>query len=259
MTTTHVLVGSTAAKFHFPSWREPKDKDVFTPMTDPREDAFWHPSLALYWPGGRWIATPDELYTIKLSHSYWELENGSWLKHITDAMLLKREGAKLISELHKLLYRIWEGKHGVKKVDLDMDKASFFDDAVPRKYDHDSVHYSVAYGAAPMYEKVLKNGAEVGVSMAKIKALPFEDCVKLFREEIYATALERKMIPSDYRGSPGAAYQWALRRTITSLTKGWSATFIVDNYELFRKPDIDYVGHHKSKSDQLIPYERKNK
>lgn len=258
MTTTHVLVGSTAAKFYFPQWREPKDKDVFTPMTDPREDAFWHPKLALYWPSGRFIATPDELYTIKLSHSYWELKNGSWLKHITDAMLLKREGAQLVPELHALLYQIWEEKHGVKRVDLDMDKASFFDDAVPRKYDHDSVHYSVAYGDAPMYEKVLKNNAEVGVSMAKIKALPFEDCVKLFREEIYATALERKVIPSNYRGSPGAAYQWALRRTMTSLTKGWSATFIADNYEVFRKPDMDYVQHHRSKSNQLIPFERKS-
>ena len=257
-----LVIGSTAARHYFDDWREPKDYDVFM---DPESkvalsthpDAFWHPSFYDYWPTyTRGFAMPDEQYTIKISHAYWELKNGSWQKHMDDAVQLKRRGASLIPELHSVLYKVWEEKHGKKRVDLDMDKAAFFDDAVPRVYDHDSVHDSVAYFHEPLYNRILKDGAEVGVSMAKLKALPFDLKVKLFREEIYATALERKVIPSGYDVSPRWAYDWALRRVITSLTKGWSATFIADNYELFRKPDVPYVDVHKSKSHLLVPYEK---
>jgi hypothetical protein len=133
-----------------------------------------------------------------------------------------------------------------------MDKADFFDDGVRRKYDHDSVHYSVAYGDRPLYEQFLKAPPSVMIDMEKVWSADHETIVRLFREEVYATALERVIIPSEYRASPGAAYQWALRRTITSLTKGRSAQFIVSNYREFYRPDPDYVRRHLSKSDQLI-------
>src|SRR5690606_15193909 len=127
--------------------------------------------------------------------------------------------------------------------------------AVRRVYDHDSIHDSVAYGERPLYESVLKDGHSVQVDMSKVRALPYTEQIKLFREEIYATALERKVIPSDYKCSPRAAYAWALRRTITSLTKGWSARFIVTNYDVFHRPDMDYVARHRSRADRLIPLE----
>lgn len=258
---TYIVIGSTAARHHLGArWREPKDLDVFTDAISHDNaagvDALWHPEFGAWWSNEGRNATLHELYTIKISHAYWELKNGSWQKHMNDAVLLKRYGAQLIPQLHGLLYGVWEREHGVKRVDLDMDKAAFFDDAVPRVYDHDSVHESVAYFSSPLYNRILKDGAEVGVSMSKLKALPFELKVKLFKEEIYATALERKVIPSGYEASPRWAYDWALRRVITSLTKGWSATFIADNYELFRKPDVPYVDVHKSKSHLLVPYEK---
>jgi hypothetical protein len=81
--------------------------------------------------------------------------------------------------------------------------------------------------------------------------LSHEDLVKLFREEVYATALERIVIPKDYRCSPGAAYRWALRRTITSLTKGKSAQFILENFEEFAIPD-DYVSRHLANKSRLV-------
>lgn len=258
---TYIVIGSTAARHHLgDAWREPKDLDVFTDTMEipvpAGVDPLWHPEFGEWWHNEGRNATLDELYTIKISHSYWELKNNSWGKHMSDVVMLKRHGAQLIPELHKILYGVWEQKHGVKRVDLNMDKAAFFDDAVPRRYDHDSVHESVAYGDEPLYNRILKDGAEVGVSMKKLKALPFEDQVRLFREEIYATALERKVIPSDYDVSPRWAYAWALRRVITSLTKGWSATFIVDNYELFSRPDVPYVDVHLSKAHKLIEYRK---
>jgi len=151
------------------------------------------------------------------------------------------------------LIEIWKEVHGKKKVDLTQDADEFFDDAVRRVYDHDSLHYSVAYGDVPLYESVMADGASVHTDMAKVKALPFEEQVRLYREEIYATALERWMIPANYRYSPRRAYAKALRKTIVSLTKGWSSRFLIENYNEFRRPDFDYVRRHKSRAHLLIP------
>lgn len=255
----HIVIGSRAIKHHFKDFpREPKDYDYFTSLVDESDipgDAFYHERL-VEWFGeyDNDVATPDELYTIKLSHSAWELPNGSWNKHMSDLMFLKHKGCQVIEPLYKLLYEIWEEKHGKKKMNLNQDASEFFDDAVRRKYDHDSIHYSVAYTPGkPLYELVMEDGESVKTSMKKVWALPFEDQIRLFREEVYATALERIVVPRDYRVSPGLAYHWALRRTITSLTKGKSSRFIAENYDVFHRPDMDYVKHHLANKHFLIP------
>jgi hypothetical protein len=174
---------------------------------------------------------------------------------MSDVVFLKQHGATLDVALHDLLYSVWEERLGRKRVNLNMDKQAFFSDAVKRIYDHDSIHESVAYGDVPMYDSMLSGGQQIKMDMAAIKAMSFEDQVKLYREEIYATALERYIIPSDYTFSPRRAYAMATQKTITSLTKGWSARFLVDNYETFRVPDMDYVAHHKNKAHKLIRLE----
>ena len=262
---TTLIIGSTAAKRWLPDFREPKDLDLFTTQATKDFgsgiDALSHVLISEWlekaFANGRpweWrgCADLDELYTIKISHSYWELPNGSWVKHMEDAARFKREGAVLLPDLHDLLYRVWEEKHGKKRVNLNMDSSDFFADAVTRVYDHDSVHASVAYFDHPLYEDVMADGQSVKTDMKKVWSLPFDLQVKLFREEVYATALERIVIPRGYHCSPLAAYSWALRRTITSLTKGKSATFMADNYELFRVPDCDYVRRHLDNREKLV-------
>jgi hypothetical protein len=242
---------------HIPGTRTPKDVDVFSPdAAGENVDSFWHPYFELWIPDGTYrYATLDELYTIKVSHAYWELRNGSWNKHMSDVVMLKRAGAKLDEPLHNLLYKVWCEEHGSKQVDLKLEADEFFSDAVKRRYVHDSLHESVAYGERPLYESVLKPGKSVQMDMDAIWALSFDDQVKLFREEIYVTALERLVIPHDYRFSPARAYAWALRRTITSLTKGWSARFLVENYEVFRRADVDYVDRHLANRHVLVELE----
>jgi len=249
-----LVVGSTAMARFLPGARYPKDVDVFSDNpNNPEWDSFWHESLR-EWIGDDSFrfATLDELYTIKVSHAQWELNNNTWEKHVYDIVQLKRAGAVLDLQLHKLLYSVWEDTHGVKVMDLAQDKAEFFDDAVRRTYDHDSLHDSVAYGEHPIYTEVLKDGAEVDIDMKKLKALPLERFVDLIKEEIFVTALERVVVPKDYDVSPGAAYWWAFRRTATSLTKGWTARTILDNAELFLTPGSDYIQRHLSKSHKLV-------
>lgn len=250
---TTLVIGSQAMKMLGVGNRTPKDFDVFSDAAGPNEDAFWHESFRDWIGAGRsrW-ATLDELYTIKVSHAQWDLKNNSWNKHVYDIVQLKRAGAVLDLELHKMLYKVWEQTHGKKVMDLDQDKSAFFDDAVRRTYDHDSLHDSVAYGEHPIYTKVLKDGAEVDIDMKKMKALSLHEFVLLIKEEVFVTALERIVVPRNYKVSSKASYWWALRRTCTSLTKGWTARTIMDNFELFIEPDTDYIGRHLLKSDRLV-------
>lgn len=261
--TLALIIGSTAAKYRWPDFprRYLGDVDAFTPDStwlweNRRGDIFWDDRLMDWFMKRHWTgscyATKDELYTVKVSHSYWELRNGTWGKHIFDLMWMQDHGCKLNQELHDLLYKVWEDKHGKKRVNLQMEANDFFRDAVTRLYDHDSIHASVAYGEYPLYQDVLRDGASVDVDMEKVKALPLDEKIKLYREEIAATALERLVIPSKYKCSPGYAWKWALRRTITSLTKGWSAQFLVENISHFVKHD-DYVKRHLKNKDKLIP------
>jgi hypothetical protein len=248
--------------------RDPKDFDMWTndslydnlnTLAGLRLEKFWDEGLIEFFDNRSEdveYATLDELYTIKCSHAGWELRNGSWDKHMSDIVLLKNAGAKIQDDQFKRLYKIWQDVHGSKQLKLAKGKDDFFTDAVIRKYDHDSLHASVAYGYEPMYIQTLKPGSDVDVDMAYIKAMPFEDQVKLYREEVYATALERYCVPTDYKVSARKAYANALRKTITSLTKGWSSRFLIENYELFRTPDFDYVKRHLENSDKLILLEK---
>lgn len=259
---TNTLIGSLAMRTHFPDSREPKDIDYFGDNSPAsftiygegiKVESFWHPDLA-QWNWGT-IATPDELYTIKVSHAFWELKNKSWNKHMMDVLFLQSKGAKLIPELYKILYKVWEDTHGKKKVNLESDPDDFFNDTVVKRiYDHDSLHESVAYYDRPLFERILRDDSDVAVDKSKWEALSHEDKLKMVREEIYATALERKIIPSDYTASAGAAYNWTLRKTITSLTKGWFALFVVENFKDLTRADVDYVKRHKANSHMLRPY-----
>lgn len=254
--TRRLIIGSTAMFNQGYTDRRPDDLDMFADDPPMGVDAFWDDAFSGWIPEGmNRMATLDELYTIKLSHSYWELKNGTWRKHMHDLVALQDAGAKVDQPLHDLLYGVWERRHGKKRVDLSQESDEFFSDAVRRKYDHDSLHRSVAYSERPLYEEVLKAGASVQMDMKKVWAMPLDLQIKLFREEVYVTALERIIIPSDYTESPRAAYAWALRRTITSLTKGKSAQFISEHFKTFRVPDMDYVQHHLANADKLIPLE----
>lgn len=237
-----LIIGSTAIRHHFPDFpREPHDIDMWAreypthlgAQIDRRVDRFWDDRLAFI-PTGDNYATPDQIYTMKVSHAPWEIHD-TWRKHMHDIVWLKQRGARLNYLLHDTLYPIWEDLHGKKRVNLNQESGAFFTDAVVRIYDHDSIHDTVAHYDRPLWMDVLKDGQDVAMDMNKVWNLPWVKQVQLFREEIYATALERWMIPNDYRFSAKVAYLWALRKTITSLTKGRSATFIIDNYETFRQ------------------------
>jgi hypothetical protein len=253
------LIGSQAMAFLFDDARAPgrdwdfhSESPVYKSEWDTnRWDVFSDPRLA-EWPWGP-IASPDELYTLKISHSFWEI-NGprEWDKHAADIVFLERKGAKFLRPLFDIVLPIWRERYKPKPTNLNQGKDKFFADAVKRKYDHDSVHRTVAYYDRPLYEFILKQGSDVAVDASKFWVMDHATQIQLCREEVYATALERILIPNDYKGSPRWAYHWALRRTITSLFKGEWALFLLLNLDEMMVPDCDYRQRHLSNKDRLL-------
>ena len=255
------LVGSTALSHYVPVNRKIKDTDYFSDKKLENSDCFYHPDLEK-WNWGN-IATLDELYTIKLSHSYWVLPNNSWEKHIHDLMIMKKNNSKLILELHDILYPIWEERYGKKHVNLNMEPEEFFNTNITRKYEHDSVHAAIAYGKEPLFNKILRDDHKVAVSQEKFNNLDYDTQCKLVREEVYATACERIIIPAldmspadrmryGFSLNPNKAYHTMLKKTITSLSKGWFPRFILDNINDLIMPDVNYVQRLKNNKEKLV-------
>lgn len=265
-----ILVGSRAMGTHFADARTPYSgdwdyyvsedyqKDIMEKPSHARVDVFSDKRLEQWhWDTLNQIATPSELYTIKISHSYWEINRSprNWDKHASDIIFLSRKGSTFLPALHSLLLPIWKERYdNRKRVSLDKTGKEFFSDAVNRIYDHDSLHESVAYYDRPLYERFLKDGSEVLSDWDKFEALGHDLQIQAVREEIYATALERILIPGNYSGSPGAAYWWALRRTATSLFKNQWATFLMLNLDELRRPDCRFMLRHLENKHRLRPY-----
>lgn len=249
--SSNVIIGSRAMKHHFPDFREPKDWDEFHPRSVEGIDGFWHESFDPSWADER-FATVDELYTIKASHAAWSLRNGSWNKHMYDLMFLQQRGAKLDQEMYDILVPVWKETHGKKKTNLAMTKNDFFADAVVRKYDHDSLHLALAYRDVPWYTKFLVPGEEVLTSWDAFNNLAHDEKMEALREEIMVTAVERWLIPQDFKASPRAAYARALKLCITSLFKGRWVQVFVENYSELYAPDVDYAQRFHDNSDRLI-------
>ena len=258
-----ILIGSTALSQWINIKREPKDIDYFTDhnlekvdlVSGKKIESFFHFELLNWFGTQEGVASLDELYTIKVSHIFWDLKNNSWEKHCYDIMNMQKAGANLDLGLYTVLYKIWEEKYGKKQVNLNQSPEDFFNKNVTRVYEHDSIHASVAYYDRPLFENILREGSQVAVDLQKWNDLSHEDKIKTVREEVYATALERQVIPSDYTASPRGAYAWALKKTITSFSKGWFALFVVMHLGELWKPDIDYVARHKENAGKLIKLE----
>lgn len=260
-----VIVGSKALEM-FAHWanRVPNDIDIWTDETHAKKPQIKgieisHVPLDILnlIPTIHKRATPDAIYTIKRSHAMYDIY---WDKTISDIIWLQRKGCKLIPELHTSLCKYWKKVHGNKNfLNLNRTKKEFFDDYVKKEYDHDLLHVIVACSPEhvgllskppssltcfereqvgnnlPMYTNILKDGQEVLLDYQKFMQLSNANKLKLFREEIYVIALERWLIPSNFRISKPQAYRWALKKAITKLTKNWATQFILDNIEEYIK------------------------
>lgn len=237
----HTLVGSQALVLYCPEIRGDSDQDWFSNEIESSKDVdvFYDPRLE-QWQWGP-VATLDELYTIKLSHIYWNI-HGTWGKHYGHLKYMHSKGAVVIPELHDLLYDVWKDLHGGKHVKLTED--NFFTDTVTRTYPHDDIHEAIKTLETPAYKLILRDGHKVKVDRHKFDTLPYTHQLLCAQEEIEVLALERFLIPHDFEYNKMRAHRESLQKVLTSTTTGWFAKFIAFNHYMLNTPG-DYVERFK--------------
>ena len=238
-----MLIGSRAAKHWFSDFREPKDTDYMSDESIEGAEVKFCPSYKLAIEKYKTeIAPPELLYSLKFSHAFWDIH---WNKTIFDISFFQQKGIKLDEELLPLLYKDCEARYGKKKSYLNVSNDKFFDDKVERVYIHDDIHRAIAFYKEPLFEKIKENKEKALTSRKMFDSLNLDDKLKLCREEIYVTALERELIPNNFERDIQGAYRVAIKKLITQMTSGWFPRFILENWQELKRIDINYVEKFK--------------
>jgi hypothetical protein len=254
-----MIIGSYALKHHFPEFkREPKDYDIVafdeydkldlirihkgTPGL--KLEVLVNPIILNYYKkkgGIPAICGKDELYTLKMSHLFWDV---NWEKHEWDATFLREKGCKLIKPLFDDLYEYWNEFHGKnKRSDLKMTASEFFNNALNCPYDHDWLH--TLLNPIPTFNKVLKDGEEVEVSEEKFNLLSEEEKEDLVREEVEIMAFER-WPKLNFR----MAYGIMLKKFIISHAPIWEAIYILENYKKLCRAKHNFIKYLNEKINE---------
>lgn len=182
-------------------------------------------------------ASLPALLALKLSHRY--LKNSPhFLKTMRDIQHLRSHGVELTPWLKEWLPWRESETYTYAHPSLMQDKKSFFNDAVPYKYDHDSIHEAMAYPLRPMYTTYAVEGEQVFSSREKFEALP-DEAMRLSAvwEECAVLALERSIIP--HGTDQNVAFMMALEKVCTSITSGWFREYAWEHYD-----DVAWVHQH---------------
>lgn len=229
-----LIFGSRAMQYWFPDCREPKrDIDIITPekLKSSREIEYhWCDSFQYVFDHNKdkVYVDPDFLYTIKVSHAAWDIH---WEKTMFDIRFLQAKGCKLYQGLYEMLVKEWEVIHGDKKrVNLNKPNEYFFDDAVTRKYNHDQLHQHFKFYDEPLHTKIRLDLSKALPSKELWDKLSEDDKLKCALEEIMVIATERYLFSECPIPAKLAKYK-AMKRLITSMTKGWFNLFLIVNFE----------------------------
>lgn len=255
-----VIIGSHAIKQYYPDFRLPKDLDYIN-----KDDQSKTREVENYWmdefqclldanTGGEYL-DPDCMLTLKAAHANW---NVFWEKTMADIIFLKRKGHTINVPVYKELvkgFRKWHGKESAPL--LGKTTKTFFEDAITRIYDHDSVHAAVAYYDEPLFMKTLTDpeSGSVMCSEELFNKLSHEDKIKMSKEEIIVTALERYIFPALEKKEHyyiGRSYMDSLKKFVTTMSSGWMSLFLIDNYEELIFDKENYVTKAHMNKNKLI-------
>lgn len=256
-----MIFGSTAIKHFYPEFRTPSDLDLMDrdEVITREVQKYWVPTFEeiISISKNKEYLDPDLLLTIKASHANWNIH---WDKTMFDILFLKRRGHKINVPIYKKLVKDWTKVHGKCSAPLKGKTAkTFFEDAVKRKYIHDDIHEVMAFYNEPLYKQILKHGEKsVECCEKKFDKLNFEDKIKLIKEEIYVTALERYIIPNE-SFSAGLAYQRSLKKFVTTMSSGWISLWMIDNFELIRKDSGTYVQKFREQEHNCRKHENRTR
>lgn len=253
-----ILIGSSAIKHYFPDFpREPKDKDyiifeyqkfdIVPQLHNQKIEYFKNKVISDLYTDIRkeQVIDINHLYTLKISHSFWDLPNGSWEKHLWDIQWLKEKGCVFDVNLFYKLYTHWETVHGkVKRSNLDMSADKFFDNAITCPIEHDTLHaYLIEHfyfnQDKPTYTKMLADNAEVLTDENKFNQLTEQEKLNVSMEEVMVMAYER--YSNLYYKH---AFNKMLKKFILQHAPIWQALHIIQNHkQLLTNIPFNYIEH----------------
>lgn len=242
----NLLIGSRALNYWFDSVKISDDTDWDVISPEPIEGCEWHdPNLLnnkdvvnyasrnlVVLPNGDTarVVYPLGLALIKRSHLHRSL---SFQKHITHYhKVLRYQHVFDYSDKKFLEERIALTKEQFPQgnPNLMQSKEDFFDDAVPKVYDHDYLHELVAYYDKPLYTRLLRDTSLAWCENNKWVTLTDANKALCVAEEVQVIAIERFLIPKNWEYPCKLAYMKALEKVCTTLCSGWFRDFAIDNY-----------------------------
>lgn len=174
------------------------------------------------------IASLGTLALIKRSHLWRDYK---WNKHITQyhKHLMKQPFSypiELLNERIKLTKEAYpQGQPSLMKPNED-----FFDDAVEKVYDHDSIHELAAFYEEPLYLRLKLDFSSAWCVKDLWDLLSHEDQLKCVAEETYVIATERFLVRKNWDWPYKLAYFEALKKVCTTLTSGYFRDKAIDYY-----------------------------
>jgi hypothetical protein len=214
------LFGSKLIKKYFSDFREPNDTDWVTndksklkPSKIGKEEYYYIP----FSPDRE--MTPDEIYTIKVSHAIYDIH---WKKTMSDIRFLQIKGCKVIPDFLENLRNHWELIHGKQnRTDFEVKPGKFFDDRVRRKVNHDELHQMI--NQTPTYLKMIEN--DVNPNPDKYHKLTEDEKREVLFEESFVISIERFSKANDRM-----AYHIAQQSLVTRLHPVWLADEVIKNW-----------------------------
>jgi hypothetical protein len=133
-------------------------------------------------------------------------------------------------EREDLTLKAYERRHP----NLKQSVKDFFDDAVTKKYDHDYLHELVVYYDQPLYKRLQRDPTSAWCDYGLWLELTHKERMECIAEEAHVIAIERFMVPKDWKFPTKQAYMKSIDKICTTLTSGWFRAYAIDNYpELF--------------------------
>ncbi len=199
-----------------------------------------------------YVASPQTLLFLKTTHITYPIH---WDKNIEDYHFLKSnvdlancENKEMIGYMVRKYETDKKFKNKKSKnKSLKMSNDDFFlkSKSVERFYLHDDLHVATSYYSEPLYSSLKYDKTKAFIDKELFDKLQHIDKIRTVREECYAIALERKIIPGWQKHvdiDSTEAFNYALKRVCTTLTSGWFRWFAIENWPEIRKFDVDYVG-----------------
>lgn len=200
------------------------------------------------------VAPPLLMLAIKRSHLH---RRPAWRKNVQDYHWLKERllGAdpfkesvpddiwKIFRKRKKEATKRWPDK----APQLNVENEKFFrrSRSVGRVFEHDDLHRASCYYDEPLFLRCKRDKSKAWIERDLFEQLSHQDQMRMFKEEAFAIALERWVIPAYCRrltSDDQLAYLQAVEYCATRLFRNRWQNLLIENYPEIAELDHDYVG-----------------